>query len=1100
VVWSPWPDTKGTGKANVSLRPLRETCVPRDDVLEGGLTDNHFAAQLDKIVRDPDNYPVYGRAESFFAITYPTAGLHTLLAKTFGRVTGTKGVAGENGVLRPTTTFGGGKTHGLAAVYHLAVGARPDNLAEFIDPVLLPDGPVQVAALVGDALDPVSGVQTNGQRTYTLWGEMAVQIGPDAYATLAANDMERSAPGTHTIIEAFGRRPTIVIIDEIAQYLRQITSAGSEDVRRMAQAVPVFLKNLFEVASDPSNQVVVIVTLAATSNAYGRETDEISELMDEAAEAASGALAEAADVLARSVQPSAVIQPADDAEIGEILKRRLFQEIDATAAKEAADAYKTLYEGLLAQNEPLAGGPEHPVTYANLVEKYYPFHPELVRVLDKRLGDIPQFQRARGALKLLGEVVHHVYTDADATPVINVADLDYRDAPVINHLTVGIGRPEFESVAKADVAGPASHAAAVDNDVFHGTEPYATRVACTVFTHSLEMKVNAGASRNDWILGTLRPGEAPAIIEKALQESEKRFWHLSFDGARWRFNVEPNVNAIIETEKRNIQNTRVAAEVDLMVKSAYANDGGATTIMFPASPADIPDTTGLRVVVIDHNVLTVTPPNADNPPTMLAEMRDNAGAAGAPRKYRNAVVFAVADSTLVDAMKDRVRSVIAADVLAADQTRLTQFGDEIRKKIDLFQKNARLEARVAVSRCFKHVYYPVKDQEHNHLRHRELPTQEQGGAKTATSAALSLLRDEGKIRTEAFSASFLKSRTWPDSEPSKTTQDIADWFWVDHASPIVQDVSLIRAAIVSGVKNDGWVYYDAAIGKAYTASTMAGLSPQFGSDKEVMSHDEANKRGLIVRKPAQNDLRQVFAGNILTASDIRAKLDAECGGEPTKSDVLELLATAVQAHDYGWLVVTDATPAPGVRALTPSAIKDKGLDSLYAMTRDHAEANGVEIPTKIVNKKTFTASGTGGAAIQSIIDQVTDFTVKTVSRLVIKVTADDIRGTGDLDLLATALGMLPKPMMTVAVDVVAEYLGVTGGLRFQGSASRTDFQSLYGHLGKSLKAATAVSGSLTIDITYAPPVTTDSGELVPVAKIIKDLQIQHTEITADVTK
>ena len=485
---------------------------------------------------------------------------------------------------------------------------------------------------------------------------------------------------------------------------------------------------------------------------------------------------------------------------------------------------------------------------------------------------------------------------------------------------------------------------------------------------------------------------------------------------------------------------------------------------------------------------------------MLAEMRDSAGAAGSPRKYRNAVVFAVADSTLVDAMKDRVRSVIAADVLAADQTRLAQFGDEVRKKIDLFQKNARLEARIAVTRCYKHVYYPVKDQAHSHLRHRELPTQEQGGTKTATSAVLSLLRDEGKIRTDALSASFLKSRTWPDTEPSKTTQDIADWFWVDHASPIVQDVSLIRAAIVAGVKNDGWVYFDAGIGKAYTASTMAGLSPQFGPDKEVMSLDEANQRGLIVRKPTQNDLKQVFTGTVLTASEIRSKLDAECGGEPTKSDVLDLLSTAVQAHDYGWIVVTDAAPAAGVRALTPSVIKDKGLDSLYVMTRDHAEANSVEIPTKVVNKKTFTASGPGGAAIQSIIDQVTDFTVTTVSRLMIRATADDVRGTGDLDLLATALGMLPKPAMTVTVDVVAEYPGVTGGLKFQGSASRTDFQTLYGHLGKSLKAATAVSGSLTIDITYAPPVDTDSGEFVPVAKVIKDLQIQHTDITAEVTK
>ena len=57
----------------------------------------------------------------------------------------------------------------------------------------------------------------------------------------------------------------MVIVDEIAKYLRQVTSSGDENVRRMAQAVPVFLGNLFEVASDPTNRVSVIITLAAST-------------------------------------------------------------------------------------------------------------------------------------------------------------------------------------------------------------------------------------------------------------------------------------------------------------------------------------------------------------------------------------------------------------------------------------------------------------------------------------------------------------------------------------------------------------------------------------------------------------------------------------------------------------------------------------------------------------------------------------------------------------------------------------------------------------------------------------------------------------------
>lgn len=59
---------------------------------------------------------------------------------------------------------------------------------------------------------------------------------------------------------------------------------------------------------------------------------------------------------------------------------------------------------------------------------------------------------------------------------------------------------------------------------------------------------------------------------------------------------------------------------------------------------------------------------------------------------------------------------------------------------------------------------------------------------------------------------------------------------------------------------------------------------------------------------------------------------------------------------------------------------------------------------------------------------------------------------------------------------------------------------LYGHLGKSLKAAAGVSGSLIIDIEHTPPVATDASEFAPVAKVIKDLQIQHADISAEVTK
>ena len=64
-----------------ALRSIRSTCVPRPDVLAGGMSDNQFAAQLDKVVRDPSGYEVYSDADRFFDLTYPTSGLKQLIAK-----------------------------------------------------------------------------------------------------------------------------------------------------------------------------------------------------------------------------------------------------------------------------------------------------------------------------------------------------------------------------------------------------------------------------------------------------------------------------------------------------------------------------------------------------------------------------------------------------------------------------------------------------------------------------------------------------------------------------------------------------------------------------------------------------------------------------------------------------------------------------------------------------------------------------------------------------------------------------------------------------------------------------------------------------------
>ena len=318
---------------------------------------------------------------------------------------------------------------------------------------------------------------------------------------------------------------------------------------------------------------------------------------------------------------------------------------------------------------------------------------------------------------------------------------------------------------------------------------------------------------------------------------------------------------------------------------------------------------------------------------------------------------------------------------------------------------------------------------------------------------------------------------------------------------MVRDTNLVREAVINGIRNDGWVYCDASTGKVHTGTTMQGLKVEFRPDVELMTIGEATARNLLVRKPTIADLNTVMPQSVATGASIRTALENKVGGEPAKADVLDALASAVQAGQYETIVVTDQDPATGdVPALTPSSIRDKGLDTLHVMPRDVADKHGVVIPKRIVTGKTFTATGAGGIAIRQITDQITDFAIQTITKTTIRVSADNTRGTGDIDLAVIALGMLPKHQITVTVDLAAEYDGLTGGAMLKGAAERSKFQSIYNQVGKALKAATVVEGSLTLQVVFAPAVDVSDGAWSQLYKVIKDLGIQHIDITAEVAK
>jgi hypothetical protein len=82
-----------------------DTCVPRDEILSGDLSLDLFAAKLWLVVEGTAPQ-VYRDANKFFANTFATDGIKTLIRKVFSRLM--KQSAGA-GVVRLETSFGEAK-------------------------------------------------------------------------------------------------------------------------------------------------------------------------------------------------------------------------------------------------------------------------------------------------------------------------------------------------------------------------------------------------------------------------------------------------------------------------------------------------------------------------------------------------------------------------------------------------------------------------------------------------------------------------------------------------------------------------------------------------------------------------------------------------------------------------------------------------------------------------------------------------------------------------------------------------------------------------------------------------------------------------------
>ena len=675
------------------MQTLFEICTPRTDILKEDIAESDFAADLAQVINKvaPEEYT---KPDLFFSNTYPTQGLKALLKTVCQRLQGVGGSA----VLRLDTQYGGGKTHGLIALTHAANGMKGvNNIAEFIDPELVPTTRVRLAAFDGENADPVNGRPLgDGLRAYTPWGEIAYGLaGVAGYEKVRQSDIEKVAPGAATIQELFGNEPVLILLDELSIYLRKIKG------RKEQEQLTPFLTALFKAVSS-SERACVVFTLAIgkegkATDAYSQENEFVAEKLDEATKVAG--------------RVATLLNPTTEQETVQVLRRRLFAHIDENAAQEVIRNYEQLW---------ITHRSDLPTERVNVdrgadFRNGFPFHPALMDLLTDKLSTLSTFQRVRGMLRLLTRTIAHIWQEKpNNTYAIHLHHVNPGYIPIRDQINTRLELGRFNPVIQNDVAateGATSLAQQLDAKWYAGLAPYTSFVGRNILWNTFAFNENLqGIDEVNLRYAILAPGLELGFINDARQKFIAESAYLDDrPAAPLRFLTEVNLGILIRRQMKQVDTSEARQQLQDKIREIF-NGKTFNLIPFAGGAYDVADDVGdgrPNLVLISYDAETVRN-DAVTVPQLVESVYRTQGSQGKFRQLQNNLVFLVADDATRDEMKNKISYRLALAAMRSPD-RLAQLPEHQQDKVNEFYKKSEQELAISIQQCYRHLFYPSRN-------------------------------------------------------------------------------------------------------------------------------------------------------------------------------------------------------------------------------------------------------------------------------------------------------------------------------------------------------------------------------------------------------
>ncbi|MCG8614350.1 MAG: DUF499 domain-containing protein [Pseudomonadales bacterium] len=875
----------------MSLKPWREIARPHKDVLEGTFKQSEFAADISQVASGTATEE-YQDAEKFFSRTFITEGMRLLLMSVAQRLAG----QGGDPVIQLQTAFGGGKTHTMLAVLHLASRHVSTDKLEGIPPLLdeagINDLPsAKVAVIDGIKLSPSQPQQHGSVVANTLWGELAWQLlGEEGYTMVAQSDADGTSPGKEVVRQLVEKAaPCVILIDELVAFVRQL-EVGKQFKAGTFDSNISFIQALTEALKSVPN-AILLASLPESDLEVGGTSGQ-------------RALNSLEKYFARV---ESVWKPVASTEAFEIVRRRLFEFAGERAEVEGISRQFSDFYRAYSDMFPLET--QSNVYFERLCQSY-PIHPEVFDRLYEDWSTLDKFQRTRGVLQYMAVVIHRLWNSDNKDALIMPGSIALEDSNVrnksIHYLPQG-----WEPVLEKEVDGARSMPAEIDgHDTRFGSVQAARRAMRTIFLGSAPSNAEQGVkglNQEHILLGCVQPGQTIGVFEDVLKRLRDRLHYLYSEQDRYYLDTRPNLRREMESRKQNINELQ---ELHPLLKERVGrvfgrnHCFGGIHIFTPS--VDVPDdyAPGPRLVVL--------PPNAaySRGDARLAyeaaeEILRNRG--DQPRQKQNRLIFFAADYDVVSRLKDAGRTFLAWKSIVSDvNDGKLDLTVSLSKQAKRNADGAEQSLQQMVRETYKWIICPVED----FVRGKPELTWE--SVSVSTTAQNLVAEIENTLREEEWLISewspihlrntlkqwYLKDGV-KDVSALKVWQDSCHYLYL----PRLVNDSVFRNAVISGLDSED--YFGFASGK--DGDRYLGFV--FGRGSMSILDDSS----LLIERE--------------TAADYRERTKPAPQTEPTLPTGEE--PTPTQTGGTGSTGGATPQPKPGVAAPTPTPVHTAAKKQFY---------------------------------------------------------------------------------------------------------------------------------------------------------------------------